>query len=718
MSTFIYDMSDTWNSAGSTFNAIKMNVTDTASLADSKLLDLQISGISKFNVDKTGNVMAINLYANAGTIGANLLSGTLVTSNQPNITSVGTLTSLTVSGNTSFGNLSTTGNLSVTGNANVGNISANTGIFTTANATTINSGLMQNGNSNVTITSNGNVTISAVGAARIIATSTGANITGSLVATGNITGTQLISTIANGTAPFVVTSTTQVANLTASNAAFASNAENSLRAATVTSNAQPNITSVGNLISLNVVDDIVANRVTANSFIAGSGTGTPNISSQSNLIISAVTDINLISTNVNATGNLVVTGNVTGGNLGTAGTLNVTGNANVGNLTTGTGSGGTISGANLVSANFFSGTLTTAAQPNITSVGTLTGLTVGNATANTIFGNGTISATGNASVGNIDTNIGIFSLIIANNISAVQSIGAQLIGSGNSNITLTPNGNITLNAVGGTRITATSTGANITGTLGVSGNVTSGNIVTGAGSGGSIVGANLISSNFFVGTILTTTQPNITSVGTLTGLTVGNATANTIFGNGTISATGNANVGNLGTATAIITTGNITTINSGLMQNGNSNVTITSNGNVTISAVGGTRITATSTGANVTGTLGVSGNTTLSNLNLQNSYLENIYNIIDGASVDLDPVNGTIQTWTLGASRSPTATNFINGQSITLMIDDGSDFSITWPSVTWKTEGGLAPTLNTVGFTVIVLWKVDNVLYGARVGNA
>ena len=80
------------------------------------------------------------------------------------------------------------------------------------------------------------------------------------------------------------------------------------------------------------------------------------------------------------------------------------------------------------------------------------------------------------------------------------------------------------------------------------------------------------------------------------------------------SSTGNANVGNLGTTTAIITTGNITTINSGLLQNGNSNVTITNNANVTINAVGGARITATSTGANVTGTLGVSGNATVGNL--------------------------------------------------------------------------------------------------------
>jgi hypothetical protein len=67
------------------------------------------------------------------------------------------------------------------------------------------------------------------------------------------------------------------------------------------------------------------------------------------------------------------------------------------------------------------------------------------------------------------------------------------------------------------------------------------------------------------------------------------------------------------------------------------------------------------------------------------------------------------------ASRSQTATSFVDGQSMTLMINDGSAFTITWPSVTWV--GGTAPTLATTGFTVIELWEVGSVLYGALVGN-
>jgi hypothetical protein len=49
----IYDMADTWNAGGTTFTAIKMNVTDTASAAGSLLLDLQVGGASQFSVGKS-----------------------------------------------------------------------------------------------------------------------------------------------------------------------------------------------------------------------------------------------------------------------------------------------------------------------------------------------------------------------------------------------------------------------------------------------------------------------------------------------------------------------------------------------------------------------------------------------------------------------------------------------------------------------------------------
>ena len=96
---------------------------------------------------------------------------------------------------------------------------------------------------------------------------------------------------------------------------------------------------------------------------------------------------------------------------------------------------------------------------------------------------------------------------------------------------------------------------------------------------------------------------------------------------------------------------------------------------------------------------------------------ENVYAVVDAAGVPLSPSNGTIQTWTLGASRTPTAGTWNAGESMTMMINDGTAFTVTWTSlpVTWV--GGIAPTLATTGFTVIEFWKVSTTIYGALVGS-
>jgi hypothetical protein len=125
------------------------------------------------------------------------------------------------------------------------------------------------------------------------------------------------------------------------------------------------------------------------------------------------------------------------------------------------------------------------------------------------------------------------------------------------------------------------------------------------------------------------------------------------------------------------------------------------------------------------GAVGLTDTQTLTNkttekLILNDGYTEEVFAVVDGATVDLDPNNGSIQTWTLGANRTPGQANWAAGQSITLMVDDGSAFTITWSTlaVEWETNSGSAPTLATSGFTVIVLWKVGAQIYGARVGNA
>lgn len=132
-------------------------------------------------------------------------------------------------------------------------------------------------------------------------------------------------------------------------------------------------------------------------------------------------------------------------------------------------------------------------------------------------------------------------------------------------------------------------------------------------------------------------------------------------------------------------------------------------------ANGGTGVTtSTGSGANV-----LSTNASVSGLTLNDGYTEEVF-AVSGTTPALSPTNGSIQTWTLTGNSTPTAGTWAAGQSITLMIDDGTAYTVTWTSlaVTWKTNAAAAPTLNTTGYTVIQLWKVGTTIYGARVGDA
>ena len=108
------------------------------------------------------------------------------------------------------------------------------------------------------------------------------------------------------------------------------------------------------------------------------------------------------------------------------------------------------------------------------------------------------------------------------------------------------------------------------------------------------------------------------------------------------------------------------------------------------------------------------------NVKLSGAVVENVFTITDGASVSLNPTNGAVQLWTLGANRTPTAASFTAGQSMTLMVNDNtSAYSITWTSVPVTWVGGSAPSLAPAsGYTIIELWKVGTVVYGALVGQA
>ena len=120
--------------------------------------------------------------------------------------------------------------------------------------------------------------------------------------------------------------------------------------------------------------------------------------------------------------------------------------------------------------------------------------------------------------------------------------------------------------------------------------------------------------------------------------------------------------------------------------------------------------------ATASNTLTLTGKT-LTDPAIIGAILEDVYTITDGAAFEIDPSNGTIQTIILGASRTPKGTNFAAGESVTLMVNDGSAYTLTWTDTTFGTSGvswigGTEPTLLTTGYTVIVLWKVSSQVYG------
>ena len=112
----------------------------------------------------------------------------------------------------------------------------------------------------------------------------------------------------------------------------------------------------------------------------------------------------------------------------------------------------------------------------------------------------------------------------------------------------------------------------------------------------------------------------------------------------------------------------------------------------------------------------VSGGTFTGSVTFEDAINETVFAITDAASVALDPDNGLVQTWTLGASRTATD-SLTSGQSMQLNVV-ASSYSISWPTspaIQWI--DGTAPTLSSSGTTVIELWKVGSVLYGAGIGD-
>jgi hypothetical protein len=117
-------------------------------------------------------------------------------------------------------------------------------------------------------------------------------------------------------------------------------------------------------------------------------------------------------------------------------------------------------------------------------------------------------------------------------------------------------------------------------------------------------------------------------------------------------------------------------------------------------------------GANV---LTTDGTQSVSNKTFVN-YKETVFTVTHAANVSLNPANGPIQVWNMTTNSTVLFSAFQDGQTMTLMVDDGLSNTITWPTVSWI--NGSAPTLEPTGYTVLEFWRVAGTVYGAKVGGA
>jgi hypothetical protein len=118
---FIYNLSDTWNDAATTWNGIKLAVTNTASSASSNLLNLTVTGATtaSFVVDKSGN-LALNGTVNKITMTAPATGATLtLADNSTFITSGAYSSTFTFTGTTTL-TFPTSGTVTALGNTTTG----------------------------------------------------------------------------------------------------------------------------------------------------------------------------------------------------------------------------------------------------------------------------------------------------------------------------------------------------------------------------------------------------------------------------------------------------------------------------------------------------------------------------------------------------------------------------------------------------------------------
>ena len=336
-------------------------------------------------------------------------------------------------------------------------------------------------------------TYDATGAAGAgLLTVTGNANVGNLNGTGSVTSSRLISNVATGTTPIVVSSTTRVSNLNVSNSAVAG---------TVYTAAQPNITSVGTLTTLAVTGNVTTGNVsgaTADfSILTGSLTtpAQPNVTSLGNLTLLRVS------------GDITPTANVS---------------YDLGNNT------------NRFNDLYLSGSTIELGSQSITSNATHTAFT-NSISATTFLGN----VSGNVS-GVLSGDAGNVSNVQGANVSGAVAFSTTANAVAGANVSGTVAFATTANAVAGANVSGAvsfATTANAVAGANVSGAVafaTTANAVAGGNVSGAVASATTATT---AGTVTTAAQPNITSTGTLTALDV----------------SGTADIGTV--ETAVLTTG-------------------------------------------------------------------------------------------------------------------------------------------------------------------
>ena len=201
---------------------------------------------------------------------------------------------------------------------------------------------------------------------------------------------------------------------------------------------------------------------------------------------------------------------------------------------------------------------------------------------------------------------------------------------------------------------------------------------------------------------------------TLTNKSISGST-NTLSNIGNSSLTNSAITIN-GTSTSLGGSISVGTVTSIIAGTGLSGGTITGSGTIAIDSTVAT-LSGTQTLTNKTLTSPTLTTATTSGKFTFGGAIDETVFAVSGTTPALSPSNGTIQTWALSGNSTPTAGTFDAGESMTLMIDDGTTYTVTWTSVSVTWVGGTAPTLATSGYTVIELWKVGSTIYGALVGT-